>query len=310
MTHPPTVCASPRATSERPRATPRAARRGGRSPSFGWQSGGVTDEPRRDPDARPPRPTLAQFMSVARRPRWVGALVLALAIASAFAALGQWQLDRSVQTATAPEIPTETPVPIEQIAQPQGPMTDPAIGQRVTATGTVVAGDFTVLSPRDNDGRLGAWLVAHLVTDAGVSLAVGLGWAPDAESAAAAEARVPERLEVAGRYLPSESPALNDAEKGERRVLAVSELINLWADPGPVYAGYVVLAEPTPGLEAIHQPPPIRDVSLNWLNVFYAIEWVIFAGFAVFLWYRLVRDVWEREQEQARPAAAQATQLD
>jgi hypothetical protein len=29
------------------------------------------------------------------------------------------------------------------------------------------------------------------------------------------------------------------------------------------------------------------------------VEWVIFAGFAVFLWYRLVRDVWEREQEEA-----------
>jgi surfeit locus 1 family protein len=259
----------------------------------------VTDELRRDPDARPPRPTLAQFMSVARRPRWVGALVLALAIASAFAALGQWQLDRSVQTATAPEVPTETPVPIESVATPQGPMTDPAIGQRVTARGTVVAGDFTVLSPRENEGQLGAWLVGHVITDDGVSLAVGLGWAADADAAAAAEARVPETLEVAGRYLPSESPALNETESGERRVLSVAELLNLWADPGPVYAGYVVQAEPTPGLQAIHQPPPIRDVSLNWLNVFYAAEWVIFAGFAVFLWYRLVRDVWEREVEEA-----------
>lgn len=249
-------------------------------------------------------------MSVARRPRWVGALALALLIASAFAALGQWQLDRSVQTATAPEIPTETPVPLESIARPQAPMTDPAIGQRVTATGRVIAGDFSVLSPRDNDGRLGAWLVAHVVTPEGISLAVGLGWAPDVETAVAAEARVPETLEVAGRYLPSEAPSLNDFEKGERRALAVSELINLWAEPGPVYAGYVVLAEPTPGLEAIHQPPPIRDLSLNWLNVFYAIEWVIFAGFAVFLWYRLVRDAWEAEVEEGRRAGAQATQLE
>lgn len=257
----------------------------------------MTDEPAREEDGRPPRPTLAQFMSVARRPRWIGALVLSLAIAAAFAALGQWQLDRSVQTANVPDIPTETPVPLESIARPQSPMTDPAIGQRVTTSGTVIPGDFSVISPRDNDGELGAWLVAHVVTDEGASLAVGLGWASDAAAASAAQARVPETLEVAGRYLPSESPELNDAEEGERRVLAIGELINLWADPGPVYAGYVVLAEPTPGLEAIHQPPPIRDTSLNWLNVFYAIEWVIFAGFAVFLWYRLVRDVWENEAE-------------
>ena len=43
---------------------------------------------------------------------------------------------------------------------------------------------------------------------------------------------------------------------------------------------------------------PTNDVSLNWLNVFYAIEWVLFAGFAVSLWYRLVKDAHEREEEE------------
>jgi hypothetical protein len=33
--------------------------------------------------------------------------------------------------------------------------------------------------------------------------------------------------------------------------------------------------------------------------VFYALEWAIFAGFAIYLWYRLVRDVVEREAEPA-----------
>ena len=52
------------------------------------------------------------------------------------------------------------------------------------------------------------------------------------------------------------------------------------------------------------QRPPNREVSLNLLNVFYAAEWVIFAGFAVFLWWRLVRDEWEKEHgvRQAREA--------
>src|SRR5690606_31251662 len=252
-------------------------------PAATWQSGRVSEDPAdpdardsdaRDPDARPPRPTLAQFLSVARRPRWIGALVLALAVAAAFAALGQWQLDRSVQNAAVPDIETETPVPLETIARPQAPMTDPAIGQRVTASGTVVAGDFSVIAPRENDGVEGAWLVAHVVTEEGVSLAVGLGWAADADAAVAAEAHVPPTLACAGRYLPTESPRRNDVEKGERRGVAIGELINLWAGPGPVSAGYAVLAEPRPGLEAIHQPPPSRDTSLNWLNVFYAIEWV------------------------------------
>jgi hypothetical protein len=42
------------------------------------------------------------------------------------------------------------------------------------------------------------------------------------------------------------------------------------------------------------------------LNIFYAIEWVVFAGFAVFLWYRLVRDAWEREEELREEAAISA----
>jgi surfeit locus 1 family protein len=36
--------------------------------------------------------------------------------------------------------------------------------------------------------------------------------------------------------------------------------------------------------------------------VFYAVEWVVFAGFAVFLWYRLVRDAVERERDEAAAA--------
>ena len=38
---------------------------------------------------------------------------------------------------------------------------------------------------------------------------------------------------------------------------------------------------------------------------------MVFAGFAIFLWYRLVRDAWEREQEEAAEAsAAEATAAD
>jgi len=78
--------------------------------------------------------------------------------------------------------------------------------------------------------------------------------------------------------------------------MAVPELINLWESvPGGVYGGYVILDSAPAGLELIDAPAPIAEVGLNLLNVFYAIEWVVFAGFAIFLWYRLVRDAWELE---------------
>jgi hypothetical protein len=35
--------------------------------------------------------------------------------------------------------------------------------------------------------------------------------------------------------------------------------------------------------------------SVNWLTLFYAVEWVLFGVFAVFLWWRLVQDQRLRE---------------
>jgi cytochrome oxidase assembly protein ShyY1 len=252
--------------------------------------------------------TAAEFFRIARRPLWIGALVLSLAIAAAFAALGQWQLSRSVENAAIieNEADSEKPVPLGSIAEPQQPMTDPQLGRMVTVEAALVDGDFTVLTGRSNDGVSGAWLVAHGVTADGASLAVALGWAPDEDAArAAADSVAVENASRLGRYLASESPHNSEFEEGVRSALSVGELINLWAEaPDTVYAGYLVAAEAPGGLEPIDSPPPLRDVNVNLLNLFYAAEWVLFAGFAVYLWYRLVKDVWEKERAEEGAAAS------
>ena len=53
---------------------------------------------------------------------------------------------------------------------------------------------------------------------------------------------------------------------------------------------------------------PVTDTQLNWLNVFYAIEWVAFMLFAFYLWYRLVKDALEREIEDIEDAEAGAAE--
>ena len=245
-------------------------------------------------------PSLAsRFWATALTPRWIAALVLALAIAAGFAALGQWQLGRSVDNAQTVEIDTETAVPLDEIAEPGTGMTESELGRVVTVTGELVPGDTVVLTGRgDGTGKTGSWVVGHLVTTDGISLAVALGWSADGD----APALDLGRDAWAGRYQLSEEPQSSDFENGEHRALSVADLVNLWADPGPVYAGYLVLAEPVAPLAPIVAAAPEREVALNLLNVFYAIEWVLFAGFAIYLWYRLVRDVVERqEEEQAAP---------
>jgi len=248
-------------------------------------------------DAREP----LGFWQVARRPRWIAALILALALAAGFAWLGQWQLGRSVQSATIVGPDTETVVPLSSIAKPQTPFRDPQLGRMVTVDATLVPGDFVLLRDRTNHGTTGWWLMGHAKTDAGSDLAVALGWAPTHAAALAAEggAAIPDPL--VGRYLPSESPDQPGVEKGQQSAASVPALINQWdAAPGPVYSGYLVAQRPSPGLTRIDSPAPSAERDLNWLNIFYAIEWAIFAGFAIYLWYRLVRDVVEADPDEQK----------
>ncbi len=243
--------------------------------------------------------------AVARRPQWIGVLLLALAVAGSFAALGQWQLSRSFESAVAPDQQTERVVALESVAEPQEPVLSIATGQLVRFEAKFVPGDYVVLSDRINLAAPGYWVVGHAVVADGASLAVALGWAADADAAASVIRTLeadPPTPSMTGRYLPTESPQETDFEDGQRSVLAVSELVNLWAQaPDGVYGGYVVADEAPAGLEAIDAPPPSTEVSLNLLNVFYAIEWVLFAGFAIFLWYRLVKDAWEEETADEAP---------
>jgi len=166
-----------------------------------------------------------------------------------------------------------------------------------------------IVTGRESAGEPGDWVVRHLVTDDGASLAVVVGYV-------APGASIPDlplgEASLTGRYVPSESPQQQDFEAGERTVIAVAELVNLWSEVDTVYSGYLAVTDAPAGLEAIAAPPPEADVELNLLNLFYALEWVIFGGFAVYLWWRLVKDEHEKEQAalaetESHPSAAEGS---
>jgi surfeit locus 1 family protein len=251
---------------------------------------------------------------VARRPRWIAALALALVVAAGFAALSQWQLARSVSTGTVIARDTEDVVPLDTVAKPQSPVTDHATAQLVSATGHWNADDFSLVSDRLNGGKAGYWVVGHfsVETQAGTSvgLPVALGWSENRSGAASALSRleqVPDAstAAISGRYFPGEGPQDSDFEHGKISTMSSGEFINVWKNPDAagVYGGYLVSSQATDGLALIDSPKPSNDVEVNLLNIFYAVEWVVFAGFAIFLWYRLVRDAREREIEEAEESA-------
>lgn len=260
-----------------------------------------------------------------RRPRWIGVLLIALAIAAGFAYLGKWQLTRAVEARqVGPQI-TETVHPLGAILRPGTAIANDRVGQLASVTATTVPADYVLIQGRDNGGTRGWWVVGHAIvsegTDAGAHLAVARGFTGSRSVAIAVrdrlEASAPENLDLTGRILPTEPPNQpEDSLDGNPPVmkdLAVAILINHWSrlgDDPAFFEAYLVARNHVPdGLEPIYSPPPIQQKSIDWLNAFYAAEWAVFAGFAVYLWYRLTKDAWEREVEDLEAAAAADTDV-
>jgi surfeit locus 1 family protein len=260
---------------------------------------------------------------IARQPKWILLLLFALALAAVFAWLGKWQVERAVLDSQAASSPTEISQPLIELAKPGGPIPITAGGHLTTVQGVFDPEGFVELTGRLNQGQAGYWLVGRLlVVESGadgnsvavagpeaVSLPVALGWAPTksgldavlASEQAAAAADSSTLLSLSGRLMPTEAPQVPspDGDPFEVSTLSVASLVNVWPNyTGTSFGAYLIADSAPSGLDIIDSAPPENSATLNWLNIFYAIEWAVFAGFAVYFWYRLVRDAYEREEEE------------
>ena len=246
--------------------------------------------------------------------------------------LGQWQLSRAIDTNPPPPGMTEQLQPLAEITPPGEYLPEPYVGQRVSVAGTFVAEDFLVVSSRFNGGARGYWVTGQLRVDPGdgipspTSLAVAIGWTADRATADAAverlEAFAGPGVALTGRLISDEGPALppRGAAATEMTRMSPAALLGFWHDTAAlnVYRPYLV-ADGTDalagmisasGLVAIDSPAPVEGSNVNWLNIFYAAEWAIFAGFAFYMWYRLAKDAWEKEVEALEERAGASTPAD
>jgi surfeit locus 1 family protein len=263
--------------------------------------------------------TQPTFFSVARRPKWIGGLLFALAVAVVFALLGQWQLERTF-TVIEPEEENEQVFVLNQIATPGAVLTAEAANVLVSANIMLDQSNLFVVSNRlqqaGDEVVAGYWLIANsgaLLPDNDTtgSLTVAIGFSESLEKVEKArlelqEAMLPQAfLESTGRYLQTEAPVepVNANKPYLFGSLSLAQLVNLYSDePVESFAGFLALdADPGFGLEKIELPPQQAGTQVNWLTLFYAVEWVLFAGFAVFLWWRLVQD--QRLRESTIPTA-------
>lgn len=239
------------------------------------------------------------FWQVARRPKWLGALLIALALAAGFAALGQWQLERSFRTIGHTDSQLESVVPIDSLIQPGKSFPEPADARKVKFSATANTANVLVVANRVQDGKPGYWLVVDYRVESGASLAVAAGWFAELDAALNARDRVKSAMvaqvltEHVGRLLAPEAPERTDPNQpAVLKSLSPAQLANLFSPGKPLqmYPGTLALSDNPWGGEAIVIGTQKQTVELNFLNIFYAIEWVVFSGFAVFMWWRLVQD--------------------
>jgi hypothetical protein len=240
-----------------------------------------------------------------------------MGLAAGFAWLGKWQLERAIISNQSNANHVDVVVPLETLARPGGGTTDKAAGHLVSTNAMLDTTSFVTIANRANGDKNGYWLVVRELTTDG-NLATVLGWAQTQSEIDVVIAQLtpqgatnlmfkPEALE--GRLMPAEAPEIPKANENPQLMSAVTPaaLINAWPTNGQkTYSGFLIASKAPEGLTTVVSTPPVSNDTYNWLNVFYAIEWIVFAGFAFYVWYRLVRDRLEREQDEAEFRQAQS----
>ena len=247
------------------------------------------------------------------RPRWLGLLGLVLVVMVVFTLLGLWQLNvakdrgRAEAVTAAPKRPVAT---LATVLRPHAPFPADGSGRRVRATGRYDGPGQVLVTPRLLHGRPGYWVVTPLVVpETGARLAVVRGFVSDPAAAPAPPAGTD--VTVTGSLAPAESTPSDPTATlpdGQLASVDLASLVNRWG--GSVYNAFIFATSEQPDVTAAAgsvvrvPPPPPAGAGLAWRNAAYALQWWVFALFALYMWWRMVRDEYEREQSPAQPVPA------
>jgi cytochrome oxidase assembly protein ShyY1 len=244
-------------------------------------------------------------------PRWWG-INLFVVLAIPFCVfMGTWQLGRFEDRVQTHDAATKQPAPGTRAAEPLDdllPVDKVTSGRPATATGRYA--DQFLVPGRELDDRSGFYVLNMLRTDTGKALPVVRGWLPGKPGTTPVPAAPTGRVTVTGDLQASENVGTAGADtrgglpEGQLGIISAASLINLV--PYDVYDAWVTLqdtgAGTGDGAGGALRPVPAAAAQGTGLdlkafqNLGYTGEWFVFAGFVLFMWFRLVR----REAEAAR----------
>jgi surfeit locus 1 family protein len=251
------------------------------------------------------------------KPRWLGLLAIVVLVMVSFGVLGLWQLNVARDKGQAEQVraaPTRAVTDLAAVLTPHGAFPGDGTGRRITAIGRYDGSAQVLVTPRRLRGQSGYWVVTpFVVRSSGARIAVVRGFVTEPNQAVAPNAAT--EITLSGTLAPGESPTGDSARAdptlpdGQIAVLDLSLLVNRW--PGSLYNAFVFATSEQPDVTSLSSPavqrvPPPAQVGggLSWRNAAYALQWWVFALFAVYMWWRMVRDDYEDDQHDRKPLPA------
>lgn len=238
------------------------------------------------------------MLRTALRPRWLGLLALAVALAVLGIVAGRWQWSVAHDTARAEavrEVQEQPAKPLTEVVEPHASFPADGSGQQVTTRGEYT-GDRVLVVDRLLDGEQGRWVVERFVVEeSDANLAVVRGWVPEGEGPPQPPTGT---ISLLGSLAPAEAPdeGVGLAED-EMTSVDIAQLVNRW--PGEMYNGFAFAVTEDGEANAVgveRVPPPLPDTSLTWRNVMYAVQWWVFAAFPLWMWTKMVRQAARRDE--------------
>jgi cytochrome oxidase assembly protein ShyY1 len=239
-------------------------------------------------------------------PRWWGINIFVLLAIPFCVFMGSWQLSRFEDRVDSHRSAGEQAASNQrEAARPLAellPVTKATAGKQTTASGTY--GRQLLVPDRELDGKRGFYVLTLLRTSDGKALPVVRGWLPGAAAPAKAPAPPSGEVTVTGALQASENPGENGVSaagglpSGQTAAISAASLVNLV--PYDVHDAWLTLNRGDAGMKTVPvAATPDTGLDLKaFQNLGYTGEWFVFAGFVVFMWFRLLR----REVEFARDA--------
>jgi surfeit locus 1 family protein len=218
------------------------------------------------------------------RLRQVLIVLVGLVVAAVMVVLGLWQLDvyHSQGRAAADRRAREPAVEVGVVARAGQPVPD-GYGRTVSFRGAYLAGTQALVPVEDRPGSYR--VLSALRLDNGDVLPVVRG-VTDSPSAPATPTGTQE---AAGLLLPSEEAEAGALPPGQVSSVRLPTLAQTW--PGPLVSGFVTLSPAESAAQGLAPAAVVLPEGSGRLrNGAYALQWWVFAAFAVGLAIRMARD--------------------